>query len=100
MTEKNFKFLKKLRKWRSDLEGDEADFRILREHQQFMVKVMVFFPFQVAYLMLRFENLTRSYGLAVLVILVGVAFWHWWRIEKCRSELEDDLMAKTTDFLE
>lgn len=94
MSPSNFKRLKKFRKWRSDLEGDESDFRLLRGHQRLLLKTT--FPvFLLAFhLLVRSEGLVPIYTLVVTLIFGFLVYWRIKVVEKCRMELEDVLVTQ------
>ena len=94
MTEKNVKFLKKLKKYRSeaDDEGVGSDLKMLRTIQRFLVGFIVINLVQVAPF-LRMESLSFHLWVSALFFLLAVFFvWNWWQFESCRSELEDELL--------
>ncbi len=88
----NFKCLVKLRKWRSDLVGDESDLRLLRDHQEFFAKIL---GFVVPLALLPFGVWEDSalWVLPTIVVAVVLVYWRVKVVEECRIEVEDILIA-------
>lgn len=94
MSEKNQRLLKKMRVWRSELEKDgvSADLEMLRNRQSHYVHFMPVGVIQSAIWSRIGEDGDWGFWITILFLgLVGLSYWRWWRLEKCRAEIEDFL---------
>lgn len=94
VSEKNCKLLKKMRAWRSELEEDgvTADLEMLRNRQSHYVHFMPVGLVQIAIWSRIGEGGDWGFWITILFFgLVVCSYWRWWRLEKCRAEIEDFL---------
>lgn len=91
-----------MRAWRSDLEEDDVsvDLKMLRDSQRYCVQAMAVTSIQIAIWSPKIGEGSDWALWITLLFFGGIAFayWKWWRLERCRAEIEDLLAERDVGF--